>query len=136
MDNPTVITAIRTVHILCTVFWVMASTLMTLFVMPVLSVNRDGRAAYDRILAKLGLSVILTITSPLGTLTGIWLFVTLHGFTLDSLGQMVLAAGAVAGLLAFVSGILFIAPQGVKIQRLGKQLAVTEAAARTAATAE
>jgi hypothetical protein len=134
--STTTVTVVRVLHITCTVFWVIASTILTLFVMPVLAKDRSGAAWGERILQTWRLDIILGISAPVGIITGIWLIAALHGFRGGGLGELLLRIGALAAMVAFATGILFIAPLGSRIRRTTQRLDLATDAKDTAVIAE
>jgi hypothetical protein len=115
------LTVIRVLHIVCAVFWVMASTILTLFVRPILSADATGRASFERVLRRWGMFILLSVASPVATATGIYLFVQ-RGFAMSGLDQIVLGIGAAAGLVGFVWGVAIIAPLGLRMTKALQQV--------------
>jgi hypothetical protein len=115
------LTVIRVLHIVCAVFWVMASTILTLFVRPILSADASGRASYERVLRRWGMFILLSLASPIATFSGIYLIVTQRGFAMEGLDQIVLGFGAVTGLAAFICGVAVILPLGIRMQKVMQQ---------------
>jgi len=117
LSGITAITVVRTLHIISAVFWVITSTVVTLIVMPVLSSENNRWALGTRILRTGNLQGLLGISAPVAILTGVWLFVSMHGFAGDGPGALLLYIGSAAGIAAFVIGVGYILPMGLRLQR-------------------
>jgi hypothetical protein len=104
--------------------------------MPILATDRNAQTWEDRILKTWGLHILLGISAPVGVITGIWLIVALHGLHGQSLGEQLLRIGALAGIVAFATGVLLVAPLGLRLRRATKRLELAANGPDTATIAE
>jgi hypothetical protein len=100
---------LRLVHIVTGIFWVGSDLLMVFFVEPtVIALGPNGGAFMQRLTKHTRYAQAMPISALLTVVTGVLLFV--------------LGLGSLAGILAFLDGMIFIGPTVNRIEQLGTEM--------------
>lgn len=131
MTTVVLILLARALHVLGGVIWAGSTFLLTWVIFPIGARHAaEGAGRWIGMIARKagpmsGISALLTI------LSGIYLMLVIHPGD-QSLGGLVLQAGAVAAVLSFFVGFFFGRPAGQKLLQLTEQQASTPSAAELA----
>jgi uncharacterized membrane protein len=102
---------LRIIHIFSGVFWVGSTFLIVGYVAPTVAAAGDaGRAFMSQFVLKTGFSHSMAITGTLTTISGLLMYWEIFGFRSDVFNSgygAALSIGAIAGILALISGFAF-----------------------------
>jgi uncharacterized membrane protein len=118
---------LRLVHIVTGIFWVGSDLLMVFFVEPtVVALGPSGGAFMQRLTKNTRYAQAMPISALLTVVTGILLFSRVSGdFNRDwlmSTSGVVLGMGSLAGILAFLDGMVLVGPTINRIEQLGGEM--------------
>jgi uncharacterized membrane protein len=118
---------LRLVHIVTGIFWVGSDLLMVFFVEPtVVALGPSGGAFMQRLTKNTRYAQAMPISALLTVVTGILLFSHVSGdFNRDwlmSTSGLVLGIGSLAGILAFLDGMIFVGPTINRMEQLGHEM--------------
>jgi len=127
MDSLTYLIILRLLHITCGVFWAGAAIYLAAFVMPaVKALGPDGGKFMQQLAKTNKLPLVMTIAATTNIVAGILLLWKLsNGFQYDWMVAkhgLVLNAGVLLGIIAYLEGLLVTRPTIIKINVLGAQL--------------
>jgi uncharacterized membrane protein len=109
MDSYMVI--LRIVHIFSGVFWVGSTFLLVGYIAPTVAATGDaGRAFMSHFALKTGFSPAMAVTGTLTTIAGLVMYEEIFGFRTNALNSgygLAISIGALAGILALISGFVF-----------------------------
>jgi hypothetical protein len=117
-----IIIVLRLVHIVAGAFWVGSALMIALVLLPGL---RKAGPGSERVLPMAQISRALSIASLLTTVAGLLLYVLLSRFAwgwIVSPAGIGLTLGSLAGLAAFLLGLLSTGPTAKKLAALGGQI--------------
>lgn len=128
MDSLTYLIILRLLHIVCGVFWAGATIYLAAFITPaVKKLGPDGGKFMQQLAKTNKLPVVMTIAATINVLAGILLLWKLSdGFQYEWMTNkhgLVLNAGALLAIIAYLEGLLITRPTILKINKLGAQLA-------------
>src|SRR4030095_11665296 len=128
MDSLTYLIILRLLHITCGVFWAGAAIYLAAFVAPaVRALGPEGGKFMQQLARTNKLPLVMTIAATTNIIAGILLLWKLSsGFQYDwmvSKHGLVLNAGVLLGIIAYLEGLLVTRPTILKINALGAQLA-------------
>ena len=131
----TSIILLRLIHILFGVFWVGTAIFVNLFLFPALKGDPATMGKVAGTLTARGMHKWMSIAAVLTLLSGFWLVWIMSGGDLGTYargaGRVFTMAGGM-GLLAFLLGLLFARPAGLKAGAIGQALAAaTDPAEKT-----
>ena len=122
-----IITYVRLLHIVFGTIWVGSNLFMALFLYP--AVKRSGSIGSQFIphLPKTNnMPMTMTISGFIAIITGLWIIYYYSGFSwayfTSSFGMCILIGGILA-LIAFLNGVFYIRPKGLKIDEIGNKIA-------------
>jgi hypothetical protein len=119
---PIILTVLRVIHIVAGAFWVGSALMIALVLLP--GVSKAGPGS-ERVLPMAQISQAMGLSSMLTTLAGLLLYVLISRLALSwitsSLG-LILTLGALAGLAAWLLGLLSTGPTAKKLAALGGQV--------------
>lgn len=119
---------LRLVHIVMGTFWIGSDLLMLFFVEPTaVALGPSGGAFMQRLTTRTRYAQAMPISALLTVVTGLLLFTRVSGdFNRDwilSNGGLVLTIGSLAGIIAFMEGMLLIGPTVKRIEQLRSNIA-------------
>ncbi len=128
MDSLTNLIILRFLHIVCGVFWAGAAIYLAAFVLPaVKALGPDGGKFMQQLAKTNKLPVVMTLAATTNIVAGILLLWKLSGgFQYEwmvSRHGLVLNAGVLLGIIAYLEGLLVTRPTILKINELGAKLA-------------
>jgi hypothetical protein len=119
---PFILTFLRIVHIVAGAFWVGSALMIALVILPGL---RKAGPGSERALPMAQISQAMGLSSLLTTLAGLLLYVLVSrlvmGWITSSFG-LILTLGSLAGLAAWLMGLLSTGPTAKKLAMLGGQV--------------
>ena len=129
MDSLTYLIILRLLHIACGVFWAGAAIYLAAFISPaVQALGADGGKFMQQLAKTNKLPLVMTLAATTNIIAGILLLWKLsNGFQYDwmtSRHGLVLNAGVVLGIIAYLEGLLVTRPNIIKINALGAKLAI------------
>ncbi|MEI2691952.1 MAG: hypothetical protein V9H69_20505 [Anaerolineae bacterium] len=117
-----ILTILRVVHIVAGAFWVGSALMIALVILPGL---RKAGPGSERALPMAQISQAMGLSSMLTTVAGLLLYVLVSrlalGWIASSFG-LILTLGALAGLAAWLLGLLSTGPTAKKLAALGGQI--------------
>lgn len=121
-----IITYVRLFHIVFGTIWVGSNLFMALFLYP--AVKRSGSIGNQFIpyLPKTNnMPVTMTVSGFIAIITGIWIIYYQSRFSwsyfTSSFGMCILIGG-ILGVIAFLNGVFYIRPKGLKIDKIGTKI--------------
>jgi len=135
MSQLTLIALAHTVHVAAGVVWAGSAFLLAFVISPLAAQHAaEGAGQWAGRVARragpmMGVSALLTVVS------GIYLFAVLHAHD-DSSGALVLRAGALAAMLALVTGAFVGRPAARRLAALGQRAAIDAASSAAAPLAD
>ena len=120
---------LRLIHISCGVFWAGGALFLAVFVFPaIVKAGPDGGKITQAIMSTNKLPTVLTVMGLVTVLSGILLMYQISaGFTADwftSRYAFSLTLGGITAIIAFLQGIIINRPGAMKMQVIGKTIAM------------
>jgi hypothetical protein len=119
---PIILTVLRVVHIVAGAFWAGSALMLALVILPGL---RKAGPGSERVLPMAQISQAMGLSSMLTTLAGLLLYVLISRLALSWIASgygLILTLGALAGLAAWLLGLLSTGPTSKKLGALAGQI--------------
>ncbi|MCC6720731.1 MAG: hypothetical protein IT243_00905 [Bacteroidia bacterium] len=121
---------IRLIHIIFGTIWVGSNLFMALFLYPAVKLSGNIGNQFLPYLPKTNnMPMTMTISGFIAIVTGIWIIYYMSGGSFDylssSLGKCILIGG-ILGLIAFVNGVFYIRPKGLKIDKIAYNISKSD----------
>jgi hypothetical protein len=123
----TTLIVLRLVHIISGIFWAGATFFLALYLEPAIRASGPAGGRVMQALAATGYPIVVMIVAILAVLAGVAMYsmsLAAGGAHWASTGMgITLSVGALAGVLAAVTGIGILGPTGIRIGKLGQEIA-------------
>ena len=141
MDGQALVLILRLLHVVGGVFWVGSVAVMAWFLLPAQrAAGREGGELVQQVLVGRRMGMWTGIAMGLTLLSGIWMFAryasSTEGAWMRTPAGTGFSSGAAVALLAAVVGIAMGARNGIRMQRLQKEVAAAGGAPNASQAAE